>query len=64
MKMCSAILKYTEFNLMTIQNLAIVLGPNMLYDRAGDELEDNMVRSARGGVGSGRIVSFRFVGLF
>jgi hypothetical protein len=42
MKMCGAILTYTDFNLMTIQNLAIVLGPNMLYDR-NTEGEDNMV---------------------
>lgn len=41
MKMCDAILRYTEFNLMTVQNLSIVLGPNLLYDRI--EGEDDMV---------------------
>lgn len=47
MKMCAAILKHTEFNLMTIQNLAIVLGPNMLYDRQVEDQaqEDNMMQT-------------------
>lgn len=41
--MCAAILRYTDYNLMTVQNLSIVLGPNLLYDRT-EGGEDDMVR--------------------
>jgi hypothetical protein len=47
MRLYTLVLNYTEQNLMTVNNLAIVLGPSILYDRDCDEF--SMVSEGEGG---------------
>lgn len=37
MRLCTLVLNYTEQNLMTVNNLSIVLGPSILYELDCDE---------------------------
>lgn len=37
MRLCTRVLNYTEQNLMTVNNLSIVLGPSILYELDCDE---------------------------